>query len=350
MPPADAPRNGAPDLGPLARRVRRSLNGDHPGEIGTMLPPFIDHHVHLMLTGEGAFAGGGIAGVVDLGAPPELVARVADRGGMPRLRFAGAFLTADGGYPTGRPWAAEGSVCGLGAGHDASEAPDAGDADHQGLPDAIVAAVEEQVRFGASVVKVTLHADHGPVLSPAALAELVATAHAHGLPVVAHVEGAGMTALALDAGVYALAHVPFTEALTAHEIARAAAAGQAWISTLWVNGYGAGGEQFDIASDNLRRFRAAGGRVLYGTDLGNGERPTGLDPAELAALAGVGLEASDLIAALADPWPLAEASDWAFGGIATFVAGPPPATLDDVPGWLASARVLATEDLEVLEP
>ncbi|MFE6965308.1 hypothetical protein ACFVAJ_09355 [Agromyces sp. NPDC057679] len=338
------------DLGPLARRARRSLNGDHAGEVGVVLPPFIDHHVHLMLVGAESLAGGDLAGVVDLGAPPEFVAHAAEREGLPRIAHAGAFVTARGGYPSGRPWAAAGSVREV----EREPAPAAGPAadTHRALPGPVAAAVQEQLAFGASLIKTTLHADHGPVLDRDALDELVAEAHAASLPVVAHVEGAGMAALAIDAGVDALAHTPFTERIDDALIARAVAAGQVWISTLWINGYGAGGAEFDCAVDNLRRFRAAGGRVVYGTDLGNGEREPGtglgVHAAELAALVEAGLGASDLIAALTDPWPLAARDDWALDGVASFVPGEPPTADESLPDWLAHARVVPDDDLELL--
>ena len=96
------------DLGPLAVAVRRSLNGDHAGEVGTMLPPLVDHHVHLMIVGTDALADSALAGLVDLGAPLDLVAARQHRDGLPRADFAGTFLTARGGYPVGRPWAPAG--------------------------------------------------------------------------------------------------------------------------------------------------------------------------------------------------------------------------------------------------
>ena len=58
----------------------------------------------------------------------------------------------------------------------------------------------------------------------------------------------------------------------------------AWMSTLDIHGYGEGGAAFEIAADNLARFSARGGTVLYGTDLGNGPLPAGLNGRELAAL------------------------------------------------------------------
>ncbi|GAA1797543.1 hypothetical protein [Agromyces neolithicus] len=322
-------------LGPLATPRRRSLNGDHPGETGTMLPPLIDHHVHLMIIGVDALAETGLAGAVDLGSPLDVVSAGRRRDGFPRIDYAGNFLTARGGYPAGRPWASPGSVREL----------DAERADRRAaLPRAAETAVREQQAFGASVIKVALNADAGPVFDHATLAAVVAAARELDLPVVAHVEGEGMTALAVDAGVDALAHTPFTERIDDALIARAVAAGQRWISTLFVTGYGSATPERERAIDNLTRFRAAGGRVLYGTDLGNGDQPLGVNPAELGLLAEAGLGASDLISTITDPWPRRSRAE----GIATFVPGPPPATLDDLPDWLATACVVPAEDLETL--
>ncbi|WP_157000732.1 amidohydrolase family protein [Agromyces laixinhei] len=327
--------SGRPDLGPLAHAARRSLNGEHPGLTGTMLPPLVDHHVHLMLVGADALADTALAGVVDLGAPLDLVTARRHHDGLPNAEFAGAFLTARGGYPAGRSWAAEGSV------REIDER--AGDG-RGSLPSPAEAAVAEQLAFGASVIKVVLNAAAGPVLDRGTLDAVVAAAHERDLPVVAHVEGDGMARLAIDAGVDALAHTPFTERVDDELIGRAVALGQRWISTLFINGYGEPSPDFDRAVDNLRRFHDAGGRVLYGTDLGNGVQPLGLNPAELAALSLAGLSAPEVIGALVDPWPLRERA----AGIVTFVAGPPPATPEDLPGWLASASIVPTEDLERL--
>ncbi len=323
------------DFGPLARPARRSLGGDHPGEPGTMLPPFRDHHVHLMIVGADALRDSGIASVVDLGGPLEDIASYAQREGLPHVDFAGEFLTAPGGYPVGRPWAAEGSVRELEAVEGAGRSS---------LPTPVQTAIDEQLAFGASIIKVALNSVAGPVFDRATLVVIVATAHAHGLPVVAHVEGDGMSRLAIEAGVDALAHTPFTELLDDELVARAAARGQCWISTLHVSGHGEPTPELEFALDNLSRFRAAGGRVLYGTDLGNGDQPLGVNPDELVALVRAGLEASDLVAALTDPWP---GPDVPLDGIATFIPGTPPAALDEVPEWLASAVIVPIEDLEL---
>ena len=336
MPHAADSRATAPlDLGPLARPARRSLNGEHPGETGTMLPPLVDHHVHLMLVGIDALADTALAGAVDLGAPLDLVTARRHHDGLPHVEFAGAFLTARGGYPVGRPWAAEGSV------REVDERP--GDA-RGSLPGPAETAVAEQLAFGASVIKVVVNSDAGVVLDRSTLDAIVAAAHERGLPVVAHVEGEGMTQLAIDAGADALAHTPFTERVDDDLIARAVALGQHWISTLFINGYGEPSPDFDRAVDNLRRFHDAGGRVLYGTDLGNGVQPLGLNPLEIAAIVAAGFSAPEVINALVDPWPLPERAE----GIVTFVPGPAPSSLRDLPGWLASAIIVPTEDLEAL--
>jgi imidazolonepropionase-like amidohydrolase len=333
-PTAPAHRDGL-DLGPLARPVRRSLGGDHPGEAGTMLPPLIDHHVHLMIVGDDALHDTALAGVVDLGAPLDAIAARARRDGLPVVAFAGSFLTAPGGYPVGRPWAAHGSAREI----------DTVSGDERGsLPNAAETAVAEQRAFGASVIKVALNSSAGPVFDRTTLDAIVAAAHGQGLPVVAHVEGEGMSRLAIDAGIDAVAHTPFTERLDDALIVRAVAAGQRWISTLFVAGYGSPTIEHETALDNLARFHAAGGRVLYGTDLGNGDQPLGVNPAELELLAQAGLEASDLISSLTEAWPAAVAA--AHHGIATFVPGSPPATLDELPAWLATAHIVPIEDLE----
>ena len=323
------------DLGPTAAAARRSLNGGHPGETGTRLPPLVDHHVHLMLVGVDALADSSLAGVVDLGAPLEVVTALRDHEGMPRTDVAGAFLTAPGGYPIGRPWAPEGCSHEVG--------PRTGDG-RGSLPDPAEAAVAEQHAFGASVIKVALNAEAGPVFDATTLAAIVQAAHDRGLPVVAHVEGDGMTRLAVEAGVDALAHTPFTEQLDDELVERAVAIGQRWISTLFVAGYGERTPDAVRAVDNLRRFHAAGGRVLYGTDLGNGDQPLGVNPAELALLGEAGLAASEVLDAITDPWPRTSRAE----GIATFVPGDPPADSAALPTWLATAVVVPAEDLEVL--
>jgi len=310
-------------LGPDAALCHRAITGEQ----GVSLPPLTDHHVHLHLVDERALAAGGIAGVVDLGGDPVALARRDDHG-IPRVAYAGAFLTAAGGYPVGRAWAPP---------EIAREIADP--STHPGVPGGAATAVDEQASFGASVIKASLNSVAGPVLDRGTLAAIVEVARERGLPVVAHAEGDGMPQLALDAGVDVLAHTPFTgfagRAFTAHAVK----AGQVWISTLAIHGEDP--EAAEFARVNLAGFAAAGGRVLYGTDLGNGDQRVGVNPDEVAALDRAGIRGAALIAAMADPWPFTDPPP----GVCTFVPGPPPAMLDEIADWLRGATVVPTEEL-----
>lgn len=310
-------------LGPSAAPGRTAVSGEH----GVVLPAFTDHHVHLHLIDESLLAAGGIGGVLDLGGDPVALARhPAD--GMPHVAYAGAFLTAPGGYPTGRSWAPDVVV---------REVSDP--STHPGVAQGAATAVDEQVTFGASVIKVSLNAEAGPVFDADTLRTIVDLAHERGRPVVAHVEGDGMTRLALDAGVDALAHTPFTEALDADLVNRAARRGQRWISTLDIHRHDPAAQRRAIT--NLAAFARAGGRVLYGTDLGNGDLPAGVNPREIAALHRTGMRGPELIACLTDPWPATAHTT----AVATWIAGAPPADVEGIPAWLSGARVVPTEEI-----
>jgi hypothetical protein len=310
-------------LGSHAVACRRALTGD----AGIALPPLVDHHVHLHLIDEHALAARGIAGVLDLGGDPVVLAQ-RTRESMPHVAYAGAFLTAPGGYPVGRSWAPPGAV---------REVSDP--SLHPGVAGGAATAVDEQASFGASVIKVALNASAGAVPDAHTLTSIVSAARAHRLSVVAHAEGAGMVRRAIEAGADALAHVPFTERCDDDLVATAVTNGQRWISTLDIHRDDE--DAFDIASANLATFVRAGGTVLYGTDLGNGDLPVGVNRRELAALHGAGLRGGALLEALIDPWPWPERAH----GVSTFVPGDPPTDLDAVPAWLAGATVVPTEEL-----
>jgi imidazolonepropionase-like amidohydrolase len=246
-------------------------------------PVFADHHVHLGLVDASALAGSGIGRVVDLGWSDDVVA-LAERAPV-AATYAGRFVAAPGGYPSASRWAPPRCT---------SEVAEPRDA---------AAAVAQQAALGASVVKTTLNRDAGPVLDVATLQAIVLAAAVAGLPVVAHCEGSGMVELALAAGVSALAHTPWTHRLDDEVVAEAVEAGQVWVSTLDLHGYGTPSADQRRAVDNVGRFHAAGGRVLYGTDLGNGPLPPALNLRELALLADAGLDDDALLASLTDPWP-----------------------------------------------
>jgi hypothetical protein len=249
-----------------------------------VLPPLTDAHVHIGLSDFSHRGGGALARVLDLGwIPAELSTMVpvaAARWPGTEVLFAGAFLTAVGGYPARREWAPPGSTAEL------ASAPEA------------ARAVELHADIGATVIKVTLNIDAGPVLADDVLAAVVEAAHARRLPVVAHVEGEGQALRALRAGVDAFAHTPWTERLSDGDIA-AMAASMTWISTLDMHGRGAYDDGYGRALDNLTRFAAAGGAVVYGTDLGNAIATTELNVRELDGLAAAGVTGARLLQALA---------------------------------------------------
>ncbi len=253
---------------------------------GTVLPGLLDAHVHTGLIDPAALWAGGVSAVWDLGGVPENVARWRDEAArpgarLPRVTMAGPFLTAPGGYPSDRPWAAPGSWRAVGSAHDAA------------------AAVGECRAAGAALVKAVLHTG-APSLPGRTLRALVVAAHAAGLPVVVHAEGAGTVTAAVATGADVLAHTPWTERLD-EPLLRACAASMTWISTLDIHGWGDPGPEQAVALDNLRRFLAHGGRVRYGTDLGNGPLPVGVNAREVRLLQAVGLDPERVLAAMTRP-------------------------------------------------
>jgi hypothetical protein len=250
---------------------------------GTLLPGLRDAHVHSDLVDLGTVRAGGIAAVWDLGGVPQAVSALRRRAaqpasGLPRVLMAGRFLTAPGGYPSDRPWAPAGSwreVC--------------------SVADA-AAAVGECHADGAALIKVTANAA-GPLLPAAALHAVVDAAHALRLPVVVHAEGPGTVAAAYEAGADLLAHTPWTEPLD-DGLIRAVAARMSWISTLDIHGWGRATLEHDTAVRNLRHFLGYGGQVHYGTDLGNGPLPPGINLRELRALQSAGMAPEQILDAM----------------------------------------------------
>ncbi|KQZ24286.1 hypothetical protein [Microbacterium sp. Root553] len=348
---------------------------------GVIIGGFTDHHVHLQLVDHTLLGRSTLGRVVDLGATPEAIAALAAArfvsvAGAPSLNergvddtdtrslsersetkraptgtladqegdhadactladregdstrslsersetkraphrvaidFAGAFLTPVGGYPSDRNWAPAGSF---------REFADAETAH---------AAVAEMADAGASFIKVASNADAGPVFADDLFRAIVETSSGRGLPVVAHAQGSGEAQRVARLGATRQAHAPFTERLDDSEIA-AQAASVAWISTLSIHD----GDTLATAVDNVRRFHAACGAVLYGTDMGNGPTPVGLNPAELDALRDAGIDGDDLLRSLAPQDPRDPASVLLH--------------LADVTATPSSARPLTPADLKV---
>lgn len=227
-------------------------------------PGFVDSHVHLTYRPEdAAMMAGGIAGVVDLGAPLASLGTLTP--GLERIS-SGPMVTAFGGYPT-QSWGKDGyGVEVLG-------------------PRDAIGAVDRLADAGARLIKVPFA--RGPVLTKAELEAVVTRAHARGLKVVAHALTEESARRAGEAGCDVLAHTP-NEPLTPETIELWK--GRAVISTLKAFG------SSPAAIDNLKRLRAAGATVLYGTDFGNSTTP-GIDPAEIALLQQAGLSAAEILAA-----------------------------------------------------
>jgi imidazolonepropionase-like amidohydrolase len=228
-----------------------------------VVPAFIDSHVHLAyLPDRGGMRRGGVAAAVDLGAPLRALGRLGD---IPTLA-AGPLLTAPGGYPLDS-WGRGG----------------------YGLPVSTAAeatrAVEELRAAGAGLLKLALAP--GPRPPEAALRAAVEAARHLGWRVAVHALTDADAALAARLGADVLAHTPVAP-LSDDTVG--AWSGRAVISTLAA--FGASRS----AIENLRRLRAAGATVLYGTDYGNTRSP-GIDPLEIAALSAAGLDGAALVAA-----------------------------------------------------
>ncbi|GLY05649.1 amidohydrolase family protein [Actinoplanes sp. NBRC 101535] len=248
---------------------------------GTLLPGLIDAHVHSALVDLAAVRAGGIAAVWDLGADPAVVADLAAKArGLPLIRYAGPFLIAPGGYPSDRSWAPAGSWREI---HSAADGADA---------------VTEASGHGASLIKVTAHAG-GPMLPQGTLDAVVTAAHAARLPVVVHAEGPGTVAAALAAGADMLAHTPWSEPLD-DGLLRESAERMRWISTLDIHGRGQTNPAVETALRNLRLFLGYGGSVRYGTDLGNGPLPVGVNAREIRLLQSAGLTPDDILTAMTE--------------------------------------------------
>lgn len=274
---------------------------------GTVLPGIRDAHVHLGLVDPSTLLANGVAAVIDCGWIPEVAATWIGDPSLPEVRIAGAFLTCPGGYPGDREWAPPGSVIEVTA-QDAA------------------AVVDEQLDVGAEFIKVVLNSAAGPVLDDATLHAIVARAHARGARVIAHAEGEGQAARAFAAEVNALAHAPFSERLN-DDLLRAMAHTLVWASTLDIHGYGERTPVLEVALDNVRRFHAYGGVVRYGTDIGNGDLPVGINARELALLAEADLSPVAMINAVSAP---------DFGRHVSFTAD----SEGDPHEWLAGTRLL----------
>jgi imidazolonepropionase-like amidohydrolase len=145
---------------------------------------------------------------------------------------------------------------------------------------------------GASVIKIALNRDAGPTLDVAVVRAIADAAHRRDLPVTGHVVGLPELDKALSGGVDELAHMLLSPVLIPQRtLARMAAQDMTIVPTLSIFF----GRAQRVAVKNLRRWIDAGGRVVYGTDLGNtGPRP-GIERREVRAMAKSGMSPKDIV-------------------------------------------------------
>jgi len=248
---------------------------------GTLVPGFIDAHVHIALADPGEVLRRGVTTVRDLAWPPEQIFALARRSREPDFDgplvvAAGPMLTVAGGYPITAAWAPEGTGRAVASEDDAS------------------AAVAGLARSGASVIKVALNPPAGNVLDAAVLRTICDSSHEHGLRVTAHIHGLDELHKALDAGVDELAHMLMSpEILPDETIARLVGSDVCIVPTLSIFPPG----PTEIATQNLSRFVARGGRVVYGTDLGNEGPGPGIDLLEVTRMEAAGIAVPDIVRA-----------------------------------------------------
>lgn len=227
-------------------------------------PGFVDSHVHLAYLPVGEeLLDRGVTAVVDLAAPLGWL----DAPVVPKelhVLASGPMITARRGYPT-RGWGSDGYGREVGGPREAE------------------AAVDELHAHGAKIIKLPITA--GPTLAEDALRAAVTRAHARGLKTVSHALLDAEVRMAAAVGVDVLAHTP-VEPVTDP----GAWSGRAVISTLAAFG---GGRE---TTENLRRLRAAGAVVVYGTDLGN-TRDAGISSDEIDLLRAAGLDGAAILEA-----------------------------------------------------
>ena len=246
----------------------------------TLMPGFIDAHVHVAFFDPSLIVFGGVTSVRDLAWPPDEIWPLVRRSQEddfegPSITAVGQMLTVERGYPTRAAWAPHGTGRVIAS------------------PDDARAAVVEQAEAGAISIKVALNPPVGPTLDLPTLRAITDATHELGLRATGHVHGLAELDKALDASVDELAHMLMSpERIPDETIARMVENGMVVVPTLSCFF----GSSQNIAIDNLARFLGAGGTVVYGTDLGNEGPVPGIDPREVNAMARAGMSGTDIIA------------------------------------------------------
>jgi imidazolonepropionase-like amidohydrolase len=241
-----------------------------PGSGRTLLPGFIDAHVHLGLCRPRRVLAGGVTTCRDLGWPERRIFALrdilgADPASGPCLLAAGPIITAPGGYPSRAGWGPRGTAREVGSDHEAA------------------GAVRDLAARGAAVIKIAQEPRSGPCLDAGVVQAIVQAAHGAGLRVTSHLGSLEELDVALAAGVDELAHGLWSnEEISSSQLDRMIAAGMTVVPTLHI-------DPSAVRIENLRRFLDAGGRVIYGTDMGNSGPPQGIDVAELTLMVRAGM-------------------------------------------------------------
>lgn len=244
----------------------------------TVTPGFIDAHVHIGFVDPADVLRRGVTTVRDLGWPPEEIHRLAARSRSvdfdgPEILAAGPILTAPGGYPTRAAWAPQGTGRVVGG---ASEAR---------------SVVAQTVEEGASVIKIALNPPVGPTFDRETLTAVVVAASDAGLRVTGHIHGLEELANALEAGVHELAHMLMgDEEIPSAVVRRMVDHGMVVVPTLSIRT----NDGFATAKRNLTNFKEAGGKVVYGTDLGNEGPEPGIDRLEVEAMSSAGFSVTEI--------------------------------------------------------
>jgi enamidase len=245
----------------------------------TVLPGFIDAHVHIGFAQPVDVLRRGVTTVRDLAWPPADIfplARMSREHGFtgPLILCAGPMITTPGGYPTGAGWAPRGTALEV--------------RDTEGAR----AEVREIAANGAAVVKVALNAAAGPTLPFEILSAIVDEAHRLSLKVTAHVFGLAELDKGLAAGIDEIAHMLMSSQRIPDEMMDRMVASEMTVIPTMSIFFGRGRK---IAIANLARFVERGGRVVYGTDLGNAGPEPGIDEREITAMAAAGLSPREVI-------------------------------------------------------
>ncbi len=235
----------------------RTVDGQH----GTLLPGFIDSHVHLM--GVSNLEQGthwGCTTMLDMGAPAmALTDSLRHRKGLADIRGVGNPASAPGGMQTTR------------MGFPASSAV-TGPADADRF-------VADRVAEGADYIKVIVEDPRrmgSAALDLATIAALVEAAHQAGLKVIAHVTTLAALTNTADAGVDILTHAPLDADVDDNLASSLAARGIVSVPTLIMMRTVAGlagrlptyGSAIDYAHarSTVSAFHQAGITILAGTD------------------------------------------------------------------------------------